>query len=376
MLPNTGAPPDMDRETRFFSRQVILADSAVPAEIVVRGNRILAVEPRSTATDSAEDWGDDLLMPGLIDIHTDNLEKHYQPRPGATWDAIGAVIAHDGQCAAAGITTVFDSLSMHGERNGLNRGEAFAVMADAITRAGEDGLLRLDHKLHVRCEVTNDAMQERLGPQQENSRLGMLSMMDHRPGQRQMANRRNASAEAPARVYDEALCARNRQAVAELARGRDIALAAHDDATEAHVAEARGHGATIAEFPVTLDAARAARAAGMSIAMGGPNLVRGGSHSGNLSAREAARHDLLDILASDYIPLSLLRGAFLLAEEPFGWSLPRALATVTNAPARATGLADRGRLSEGLRADIIRVAWQPGQWPRLRGTYCAGERVG
>lgn len=361
-------------EQRIFSRRVVTADSVLAAELVIREGRIQSIEPRSMASANADDWGDDLLIPGLIDIHTDNLEKHYQPRPGATWDTIGSVMAHDAQCAAAGITTVFDSLCLHGERNGLNRGEAFPIMVAAIDEAQDAGLLRSDHLLHIRCEVTNPALMERLIPHLGNPRLRMLSMMDHRPGQRQFVNREVSAEKAAAALEIADMCDLHRKRLAEIAREIGVALAAHDDASVEQVHEAHNFGCTIAEFPVTLEAAQTSRGAGMSIAMGAPNLVRGHSHSGNLGAGEAAGAGLLDILASDYVPLSMLRAAFMLTQAPYGWELPQAIAVVTSSPAKSAGLTDRGVLAEGFRADMVRVAWQPGGWPRPISVWRLGQR--
>lgn len=361
-------------EQRIFSRRVVTADSVLSAEIVIREGHIQSIEPRDKASADAEDWGDDLLIPGLIDIHTDNLEKHYQPRPGATWDTIGSVMAHDAQCAAAGITTVFDSLCLHGERNGLNRGEAFPIMVAVIDDAQDAGLLRSDHLLHIRCEVTNPALLERLIPHLGNPRLRMLSLMDHRPGQRQFVNREVSAEKAAAALEIADMCNMHRKRLAEIAQEIGVALAAHDDASAEQVHEAFGFGCTIAEFPVTQEAAETSRNAGMAIAMGAPNLVRGHSHSGNLGAGEAAKADLLDILASDYVPLSMLRAAFLLTQAPFDWELPQAIAVVTSGPAKAAGLNDRGSVAEGLRADLVRVAWQPGGWPRPVSVWRLGQR--
>jgi alpha-D-ribose 1-methylphosphonate 5-triphosphate diphosphatase len=365
-------------EFEIFSRRAVLSDSCAPAQIRIADGLIEAVSPQAEASEGAIDWGDDLLIPGLIDIHTDNLEKHYQPRPGAMWDDVGAIMAHDGQCASAGITTVFDSLSLHGNRNGLDRGAAVPFMIAAIEDADKDGLLRVDHLLHLRCEATNEELMERLAPYIDSPRLKMLSLMDHRPGQRQLHQKSPTPLdddEHVVRVYDEDLCARNRADVAQIARERGIALAAHDDATPDHVDEAIMHGCTIAEFPVTVVAAELSRQKDMLIVMGGPNFVRGRSNSGNLSAQQTAELDLLDILASDYIPLSMIRSAFMLTEAPFGWSLPRAIATVTSAPARSAGLSDRGSIAAGLRADLVRVAHRHGGWPKPLEVWAQGARV-
>jgi alpha-D-ribose 1-methylphosphonate 5-triphosphate diphosphatase len=152
-----------------------------------------------------------------------------------------------------------------------------------------------------------------------------------------------------------------------------VPVASHDDTEVEHIAEALDDGITMSEFPTTVHAARAAREAGMAIVMGGPNLVRGGSHSGNVSAAELAGLDLLDIVSSDYVPASLLMSVFALHEQS-GWSLPRAVATASRAPARAIGLDDRGEIAPGQRADLARVRRVDGHASVLQ-TWVQGQRV-
>jgi alpha-D-ribose 1-methylphosphonate 5-triphosphate diphosphatase len=213
--------------------------------------------------------------------------------------------------------------------------------------------------------------------------------MDHAPGQRQFA-----SLEAYRTYYqgklgmsDAALeefvtrrkgesqhySGRQRRAIAELCRERGIVLASHDDATREHVEEAVALGTDIAEFPTTLEAARAARQAGMAILMGGPNVVRGGSHSGNVSARALAEADLLDILSSDYIPFSMLQAAFALGEQA-EIGLPRAIQLVTRRPAEAAGFHDRGEIAIGKRADFVHLRLEDGI-PVVLTVWRQGRRV-
>jgi alpha-D-ribose 1-methylphosphonate 5-triphosphate diphosphatase len=378
------------RETRIFSQRIVTPEGFVHGEVVVRDSLILAVEPRTSASPGALDWGADMLTPGLVDVHTDNFEKHYQPRPGALWDAYGAALAHDGQCAAAGLTTVFDSLALHGKKDGLDRKDALAPMISAMDAARADGALRADHLLHLRCEITDPQLLANLEPYVDHPRLKLLSVMDHTPGQRQTANldrlheRMAANGRSSAEIVeflenrtfkrDQDMAGSNRRSVVGFAREYGLPLAAHDDANDEQVAEAHEDGCVMAEFPVSLQAARAARSYGMWIVMGGPNFVRGGSHSGNLSAREAAEADLLDIIASDYVPLSMLRSAFLLMDD-YGWSPQKALATVARNPARSVGLDDRGEIAPGQRADLLRVFRTPGGWPAPIEVWREGARV-
>lgn len=377
-------------DIRIFSEQVVAPAGVIAGEVVIRDGVIAAVEARSSAPQGALDWGRDLLIPGMVDIHTDNLEKHYQPRPGALWDAYGAALAHDGQCAAAGVTTVLDSLSLHGRKDGLDRKDALAPMIAAMDAAAVHGALRGDHLLHLRCEVTNPQLLELLEPYVDHPRLRLLSVMDHTPGQRQTGDlarlhermmARGRSAEEIEEMLagrragrDPSVAPSNRRSVVGVAREYGLPLAAHDDASVEHVEEAHDDGCVIAEFPVTLDAARAARGFGMWIVMGGPNFVRGGSHSGNLSAREAAEADVLDIIASDYVPLSMLRSAFMLIDD-LGWAPEKAMATVARNPARSVGLDDRGEIAPGQRADLVRVRRAPHGWPAPAEVWREGARV-
>ena len=377
-------------ETRIFSERIITPEGLVRGEAIVRGSVILAVEPRACASPAALDWGVDMLTPGLVDLHTDNLEKHYQPRPGALWDAYGAALAHDGQCAAAGVTTVFDSLSLHGSKDGLDRKDALGPMISAVDAACAEGVLRADHLLHLRCEVTDPHLLSNLEPYVDHPRLKLLSVMDHTPGQRQTANldrlqeRMLANGRSEAEIEelllnrqfkrDPGAAGSNRCSVVGFAREYGLPLAAHDDASDEQVAEAHEDGCAIAEFPVTMQAARAARSFGMWIVMGGPNFVRGGSHSGNLSARAAAEAGLLDVIASDYVPLSMLRTAFLLMDD-YGWPAEKALAVVARNPARSVGLDDRGEIAPGQRADLLRVFRTPAGWPAPVEVWREGRRV-
>jgi len=328
-------------------------------------------------------------MPGLIELHTDNLERHIQPRPGVDWPHAAAIIAHDAELAGVGITTVFDALRV-GSLISRSQGarEYARGMADEILAAREAGMLRISHRLHLRAEVCSETLTqelERFGPA---DRVGIVSLMDHTPGQRQFADlaqyRRYlrgkyglsedeflAHVEAQRALGDRVRSAHEAAAVSA-ARRFGAALASHDDTTEGHVAASAAQGVALAEFPTTATAAGACVAQGIAVMMGAPNLIRGGSHSGNVAARDLAEAGLLDILSSDYVPSALLGGALMLGDQ---WGdTARGIATVTQGPARAVGLNDRGTLTEGLRADVIRVR-RFGAAGAVRGTWVAGVRV-
>ncbi len=367
---------------------LVLEDRVATGGLIVRDG--LIAEVTEGPAQSGIDFEGDYLIPGLVELHTDHLEVHYAPRPGVRWDTIAAIQAHDGQVATAGITTVFDCLRMGtDEDGGFARGE-MRTLADALHEGREQGRFRADHLIHLRCEVSAPDMLADYEAFHDDPLVRLASVMDHSPGQRQFQTmdqytlyyktKRGLSDEAFAAFVarrQEASARHsgpNRQVVADDCRTRGIALASHDDATVEHVTESAGHGVRIAEFPTTLEAARASHSAGISVLMGAPNIVRGRSHSGNIAAGDLAAAGVLDVLSSDYVPISLIHAPFVLADKTPGVDLSQAIAMVTATPARSVGLTDRGRIAEGLRADLVRVHRQEGV-PVVRAVWREGRRV-
>ncbi|MBL8573562.1 MAG: alpha-D-ribose 1-methylphosphonate 5-triphosphate diphosphatase [Hyphomicrobiaceae bacterium] len=373
----------------FTSRRIMLADREIAGTVHVAGGRIIGVdEDRFDA--GAIDFGADLLIPGLVELHTDHLEPHYSPRPKVYWNPFSAVFAYDAQIAGAGITTVFDSLRAGSERAEDGFGASLLKLGDAIERAKRSGMLRADHHTHLRCEVCADDVLVDARRYAERFDVRLMSLMDHTPGQRQFRDEeklrdyyRGKSGKSDPEL-DEMFARRrelhannserHRRALVELGHARGIALASHDDTTVEQVDEAIADRMQVAEFPTTVEAAQASHAAGLAVLMGAPNVVRGGSHSGNVSARVLAEAGVLDILSSDYVPISLIEGAFGLADVAEIGLLPGAIRTVTKNPADATGMTDRGEIAVGKRADLVRVALFEGH-PVVREVYREGLRV-
>ena len=347
----------------------------------------MAFRPRT-----AVDLDGDTLVPGLVELHTDHVETHFTPRPGVRWDPMLAVVAHDAQIAGSGITTVFDALCIGMDEDRAERSGAGELrdLVRATQNAQAAGLLRAEHFTHLRCEVAApDVLADWEAFEDERS-VRLVSLMDHTPGQRQFtsldAHRLYYQGKAGMddATYDAFVAERHeraarysdphRRALADAARERSLPVASHDDATRSHVEEAVRDGVTLAEFPTTVEAAEASRAAGIAVMMGAPNVVRGKSHSGNVAALDLARADALDMLSSDYVPYALIQAAFLLPERLEGWDLPRAIRTVSKTPAVAIGLNDRGAIEVGRRADLVRVRMHEGR-PIVREVWREGRRV-
>jgi alpha-D-ribose 1-methylphosphonate 5-triphosphate diphosphatase len=374
---------------RIVAETIVLADRVVAGTVTVEAGQIIGIE-EGRMDPRADMWGKDLLVPGLIELHTDHLEPHYSPRPKVFWDPLSAVLAYDAQIATSGITTVFDSLraGSDGDRHTL-AGGVFKLAA-ALDEARAGGMLRISHLTHLRCEICSEDVISETERFMATHPVHLLSLMDHTPGVRQFRDEnklreyyrgKSSKTEAELDIFIAARKVsytrnhdRHRANLVALARSHGVVLASHDDTTAEHVVESHADGVRLAEFPTTIEAAEASRAAGITVLMGAPNVVRGGSHSGNVAARDLAELGLLDALSSDYVPTSLLHGALMLADIPAIGGLAGAIRLVTEAPAQALGLADRGEIAVGKRADLVRVDVSR-DVPVVREVICAGVRV-
>lgn len=377
-------------DTILANATLILPGEVLRGHLRIEEGRIAEIATGQTVPAGALDCGGELVMPGLIELHTDNLERHIEPRPRVNWPHQQAIIAHDAELASVGITTVFDALRVGSvvSNTKTNYGEYARALASEILDLRDKGALRISHFLHLRAEVCSETLVAEMAKFGPEDRIGIVSLMDHTPGERQfrdvnklrdyVCGKQGLSEEefqdhiAGQKALQARLGALHEATAVAEARRYGAVLASHDDTTEPQVAVSARHGVHFAEFPTTVEAAQACRAHGIKVMMGAPNLIRGGSHSGNVAAKDLAEADLLDIVSSDYVPSSLLSSALMLGDL---WGdMARGIATVTRAPADATGLADRGRLEMGARADLIRVG-RVGQAGAVRGVWVQGNRV-
>lgn len=379
----------MKADLILTNAQLVLEDEVLRGTIVVRDGYIADISTDVSWALGAEDLDGDFVTPGLIELHTDNVERHMVPRPGVRWPSVPAVLAHDAAIASAGITTVLDAIACGSDFGKDYRRDICDATVQAVKTAHEQGLLRADHLLHLRCEIVAPDMADTFERNIGSELVQLVSIMDHTPGARQFVNmdkfreyymgKHGLSAAqleeviADRRAMQAKYADGHRRLVVERCRDKGVKLASHDDATAAHVEEAVALGVTISEFPTTLEAAEAARRYGLKTIMGAPNMVRGGSHSGNIAAQDLARRGLLDCFSSDYVPNSLMEAAWLLHER-LDFRIPEAFATVTANPARMLGLEDRGRLALGQRADLVRVSRTP-HGPVVRQVWKEGKRI-
>jgi alpha-D-ribose 1-methylphosphonate 5-triphosphate diphosphatase len=379
----------MSEVLHLANARLVLTEDVVTGQIVIVDGQITRIEEGDHVPRGAVDCEGDFVMPGLVELHTDNLERHIEPRPKVDWPHLSALLAHDAELASTGITTVFDALrvgSIHSAKTGY--GAYARKLADELLDARAAGHFKISHFLHLRAEICSETLLEEMAAFGPKDRVGIVSLMDHTPGQRQfrdltalknyvtkkrgMNDVEFAEHVANLKRLQAQFGARHETGAVAEARRYGAVLASHDDTTADQVDTSAANGVGFAEFPTTREAAAACRSHGIAVMMGAPNLVRGGSHSGNVAARELAEAEMLNIISSDYVPSALLLSAFLLADI---WdNMPAAVACVTQNPAKAAGLSDRGRLETGLRGDVIRVR-TVGNTPLLRGVWSQGDRV-
>ncbi|MGC1306254.1 MAG: alpha-D-ribose 1-methylphosphonate 5-triphosphate diphosphatase [Phormidesmis sp.] len=375
-------------EQIYTNYRLQLLEQEIMGTLVVKDGQIADIQPGTVTT--GQDGQGAYLLPGLIELHTDNLERCYSPRPGVRWPLEAAVNNHDRDLAAAGITTVCDAIAIGDVTPTSLRATEFDSMIEAIDSRQRSGKLSIDHRLHLRCELAFAAVAEVVSRYVNHPRLALISLMDHTPGQRQfvklekfreyyMGKHGLSAAEVDDFIQgriaaQKAYAETSRKALVALANTYSLAMASHDDATVEHVQKAVLEGVTISEFPTTLEAAKEAHTQSLQVLMGAPNLVLGGSHSGNVSALELAQLDLVDLISSDYVPHSLLQSVFIIAsvtKKP----VYEAMRPVTINPAVAIGLAgDRGSLEVGKRADFLTVEVE-NNLPQLTQVFSRGQRV-
>ncbi len=360
----------MTNEAIIANAKLVLPSEVIHGALVLRCGKIAQIDHGTAVPAGAFDCGGHYLAPGLIELHTDNLERHMQPRPGVDWPRAAAIIAHDAELAGAGITSVFDAIrvgSITSDGGARRYGKYARAVADDIIRLRMEGSLRISHRIHLRAELCSETLIDELDEFGPADQVGIVSLMDHTPGQRQFRDLQKfedyvcKKNDMPREGFEDyitflrglqdRLGARHEAAAVAAAARYGAVLASHDDTTAGQVAHSHKQGVTLAEFPTTLEAAQACHAKGIATIMGAPNLVRGASHSGNVAARELAEQGRLDILSSDYVPGALLQGALRLADL---WGdMAAGLATVTARPAACCGLRDRGTIMPGRRADLL-----------------------
>ena len=377
-----------NRPLLLSNATLVTPDGLVEGGVMIDDGKIAEIGATVTG---GQDLTGQILIPGIVDLHTDHVEAHVHPRTSVQWAFLPALMAHDAVVISGGTTTVFDSLSVGAAMQKPERREILVPLIEAMEEGQRAGMFRAEHILHMRCEISDPATFGLVDATIGREIAQLISVMDHTPGDRQSPDiekwfwhmiRDMEVGEDEGRARMKELFERStrfgpevRAHVIAAAKAEGVPLMTHDDRTLAHVDQAQAEGIRISEFPTTIEAARHARGLGQAIVAGAPNYLRGGSQSGNVAVKELLAEGLVDVLASDYIPRSPLDAAFAIAADPdLPYDLSQTIAMVSTAPAELTGLTDRGRIAEGLRADLVAVRVTDGQ-PVVTSAWRAGRQV-
>jgi len=349
--------------------RVVLCDAVLDdAAVLIEDGVIAAINPESGHGAPAVDLRGKTLMPGMIDLHCDALEKEVEPRPNVHFPLDFACAQADKRNAAAGVTTVFHALSFANEELGVRNNAFAASVARAVHAWNPHGLI--DNRVHCRYEVTDPTAPEMLLELMAAGEMHLLSVMDHSPGQGQFKDiaayrdylaRTYKKSEGELDALMENKLAQAGGAMARIrrligaAQAQGIRIASDDDDTPEKGETLHGLGVGISEFPINLESARAARERGMNTVFGAPNILRGKSQSGAVRALDAVKAGVADCLCADYHPAALIVAVFRLPELA-AITLADAVRLVSTNPARAAGLTDRGEIAVGKRADLVAVA--------------------
>lgn len=378
-------------QTLIYNARLVLPDKLVEnGWLLIEDDWIAALGEANTKPGPAGianllDAGGSFLLPGLIDLHCDGIERTVEPRPGVHFELPVALAEVDHRLAASGITTEFHAIALDDNEFGTRSIDFARELAQALTERS-DRLVR--HEFHARFEITSEAGFEVICAMIERREARLVSLMDHSPGQGQYTDEQTYR-DYVKRTYhrtdsqiDQMLQNKRLQlskswerikVVTHLARQAGLAIATHDDDTPAKVEQWPSLGVTMAEFPTTLAAARRAHELGLAVCMGAPNLLRGKSSGGNLSALEAVQQGICDVLCADYYPAAMLAATFKLVNQHI-LSLPEAVRLVTLNPARAVGLdKERGSLEAGKAADLIQLSLNHFHLPKMERLFVAGQ---
>lgn len=371
-----------DSSVAVVGGRLVTPETVIDGGVRIEGDRIAEVGDIVDDADTVIDADGRLVLPGLVDIHGDDIEKHLHPRSGARMDTSMALASADRANVAAGITTKFHAISFELDEEANRSPELAGNLTDAITTANE---LLVDHRLHARCEVTQKRCVEAVIKVIDNGNTDLVSVMSHIPGKGQFrdieafrsyyendTNRTVEEAEEmiETRVSIPMSTIRERvDRVVNRAHEAGVVTASHDDENPREVERLAESGVDISEYPITLETAERAAELGMTTTMGAPNLVRGESQWGNLATAAGIDAGVVDVLVADYHPPSMLASVFV----DTGESLPERVKRVSANPADAVGFADRGRIETGKRGDLIVV--DPNPTPTVTGAVVAGQPV-
>ncbi len=385
------------KETRILrGGRIVTPDGILEEyEIHIKDGIISEIRPETTEeTEHTLNLASCYILPGLIDIHSDYIEHMAAPRPTAMLNIPLALRECERELISHGITTMYHSISLHQSTdfpdNPIRQPEQIDKLVSLIS-SSRVGLHQIHHRFHARFEVDNFGMVEKIKCYIQNGDIHLISFMDHTPGQGQYRNMEifrktlkgyragitdsDVESLVKERQTKEKLSLNTLKELADLALAHDVAIASHDDDTLTKLGLMKEMGVTISEFPITMEVAVEARRLGMHTVLGAPNILLGGSHSGNLSAEKAILEGAVDTLCSDYYPASMLHAVFQMHQR-HNLPLSDLVNLVSLNPARAVGIGDMtGSITVGKQADLVIVELLPDGYPFVRDVLVEGYHL-
>lgn len=371
-------------QTVIRSTNILIDGKFQSADIVIKKEKIESIcEYKSL--DVAIDFGDKRVVAGFVDLHGDAIEKEIEPRPGARFPTSMAVVEFDKKLSMAGITTMFHAIGFNDQELSKGRGtEQSRELIEEIHQANKKHL-GVDNFIHARFEITSESSLETVKNLIEAKKIDLLSIMDHSPGQGQFKTleawkkyflKTYAINEEEVEDYLAKKASKDKKSVVEdlvsYAINHNLPVLSHDDDCLGKLTALKALGVTFSEFPLSLEVALAAKQMGIKTGMGAPNIVRGGSQSGNIAAVELIKNGLCDYLCSDYHPASMLLSPYKLQKD-LDLTLEEGFAMISSTPAKLAGLGTRGEIKEGYLADIVVI--DETHVPKVVMTFKDGEVV-
>lgn len=367
------------------SKSVFVDGKFIPADLLIEGSIIIEVS-KYGFYDKVIDFENRKILPGIVDLHCDGIEKEIEPRPGASFPLDMAIIEFDKKLALQGVTTIFHGISFKDEELQKVRTNEYArEIVERIHFMQNNNTTLVDNFIHLRFEITNHQGIPLIKELIADKKINILSIMDHSPGQGQFKtleswkkyhlNTYDLKESEIGKYLKEKFSRRKMGYVEELtkfAKDYGIVLLSHDDDCKEKLNTLRALGVSISEFPLSLDVAKDAKDMGMGVGMGAPNVVRGGSQSGNIAARLLIEEGVCDYLCSDYHPSSMLLSPYKLRDE-INLPIEKGFEMITSIPAKLIGLNDRGTISKAKLADIIVV--DESFYPRVVFTVKKGNII-
>lgn len=349
-------------QTILRSSKVLINEEFIPADIVIEGEFIKRVD-KYGINEIAIDLKDKKVTPGIVDLHSDALEKEIEPRPNATFPMLLAITELDKKLSMAGVTTMFHAIGFEENPKKKRSIDLAKQQIEEIYNANKNHL-GVDNLIHARFELSATDAVEPIKEVISKKMVNLVSLMDHSPGQGQFKTLESFKS------YYSKYYGLNDDEVDEIANKKinkdeekikelinyakkyNLTLLSHDDDCIEKLDGLLNLGVQISEFPLSLEVAKYAVSKAIATGMGAPNIVRGGSQGGNIAAIDLVKEGVCKYLCSDYHPTSMLQAVYKMKQDA-NLDLAKGFSMITSTPAKYANLEDRGEIKEGKRADII-----------------------